>query len=86
MKKQPISAYVTTHQVFAEIKRLTDLGTKDQLMRTVALSLMPKGVKWFESGEDWAFALWLTRLAKAAKDRGKHQGATYTFKTGKARF
>lgn len=85
MAKKPIEIYVTSKQVLESFKAFKAEG-KNPSFRDMALHLMPKGVKWFESGEDWSFGLWLERLIVTARTRKNHVGGTYTFKTGKARF
>lgn len=85
MKKAPIQITVTSKQIADNIMQQKQKGVEISY-RATALSLMPKGVKWFESGEDWGFALWLERVMLAAIHRGKHVKGTYTFQTGKAKF
>lgn len=85
MAKQPISIRVTSKEVLNFFVEQKSEG-KEISYRSAAIKLMPKGVKWFESGADWDFAFWLEKLLLVCKQRGNHVAATYTFKTGKAKF
>lgn len=67
------------------------LGIKEKTgemptFRTAALHFMPNGIKWFESGADYAFGFWLNKLVLEAARRRNHVVATYTFDDKKARF
>ena len=84
-KAAPTTITVTSKQLIAELIRQKQAGQTPNF-RVAAFALMPKGTKWFESGEDWGFALWLERMAIAVKETGKHKKGTYTFNEKKARF
>ena len=85
MKNAPIQVRLNSKVVLAELKRQKEKSGK-MSFKTTALSLMPKGVKWFESGEDFGFALWLERMVLACQERGNHVSGTYTFKDKGAKF
>lgn len=85
MSRTPISVRITSVQVLNELARQYKAG-KQPSFHTAALALMPEGVRWFESGEDWGFAIWLERLIEVKKQRGNHVAGTYTFKDKGAKF
>lgn len=80
-----VSIQINSKQLVAELIRQKEAGQRPNF-RVAALSLMPEGVKWFESGEDWGFAIWLERMANVVKIRGRHVVGTYHFNDRGSKF
>lgn len=69
---------VTSREIVTWFKESEKAGIT-ATMRDAALHFMPEKYRWFENGEDFKFAMWLSKLIRVAHDRKKAIVGIYTF-------